>query len=60
MWRAIAARGKRTMQTPVRRDPDARGYFGPFGGKYVPETLMPALAELEAAYEEAKRSPGAW
>ncbi|MCU0570579.1 MAG: tryptophan synthase subunit beta [Oculatellaceae cyanobacterium Prado106] len=30
--------------------PDAQGRFGAFGGKYVPETLMPALAELEAAF----------
>ena len=35
--------------------PDIRGHFGVFGGKYVPETLMPALAELELAYEEAKK-----
>ena len=34
--------------------PDARGYFGAFGGRYVPETLMPALAELEAAYAGAR------
>ncbi len=34
-----------------------RGYFGKFGGQYVPETLMPALHELEAAYDEAKRDP---
>jgi tryptophan synthase beta chain len=34
--------------------PDARGRFGPFGGKYVPETLMSALAELENAYREAQ------
>ena len=34
--------------------PDARGRFGEFGGKYVPETLMPALAELEAAFDEAR------
>src|SRR5437764_6045782 len=34
-----------------------RGYFGQFGGQYVPETLMPALHELEAAYEEAKEDP---
>lgn len=32
--------------------PDALGRFGRFGGKYVPETLMPALAELEAAYQQ--------
>ena len=32
-----------------------KGRFGPYGGQYVPETLMPALEELERAYEEAKR-----
>jgi len=37
--------------------PDERGHYGEFGGKFVPETLMPALAELEAAYEDAKHSP---
>jgi tryptophan synthase beta chain len=34
--------------------PDARGYFGAFGGKFVPETLMPALDELEKAYAAAR------
>src|SRR2546428_11802694 len=34
-----------------------RGYFGQFGGQYVPETLMPALHELEAAYDEANEDP---
>ena len=33
--------------------PDAAGHFGPYGGKFVPETLMPALDELEAAYLSA-------
>jgi tryptophan synthase beta chain len=33
--------------------PDARGYFGKYGGKFVPETLMPALDELESAYTAA-------
>jgi len=37
--------------------PDARGRFGRFGGRYVPETLIPALQALEAAYREAKRDP---
>ncbi|MFN8374558.1 MAG: tryptophan synthase subunit beta [Anaerolineae bacterium] len=37
--------------------PDARGYFGEFGGRYVPETLMPALDELTAAYKEAMADP---
>jgi tryptophan synthase beta chain len=37
--------------------PDERGRFGPFGGKFVPESLMPALSELEEAYEEARNDP---
>ncbi len=37
--------------------PDERGYFGGFGGRYVPETLMPALAELEEAYAAAREDP---
>ena len=41
----------------TQKRPDARGYFGPFGGKFVPETLMPALEELERAYREARTSP---
>ena len=40
--------------------PDARGRFGPYGGRFVPETLMPALAELEAAYAAAKADPAFW
>lgn len=37
--------------------PDTAGRFGKFGGKYVPETLIPALAELEVAYKEAIADP---
>jgi tryptophan synthase beta chain len=37
--------------------PDARGRFGEFGGRYVAETLMPLVLELEAAYAEAKADP---
>src|SRR4030067_435309 len=33
--------------------PDARGYFGQYGGKFVPETLMPARGEVELAYTRA-------
>lgn len=40
--------------------PDERGYFGEFGGRFVPETLMPALEELEAAYLSAKGDPHFW
>ncbi|MGC8904391.1 tryptophan synthase subunit beta [Thermus sp.] len=37
--------------------PNERGRFGPYGGRYVPETLIPALEEVEAAYREAKKDP---
>ena len=37
--------------------PDAHGKFGPYGGQFVPETLMPALEELIAVYESARRDP---
>jgi tryptophan synthase beta chain len=37
--------------------PDREGHFGPYGGRYVPETLMEPLRELEAVYEEARRDP---
>ncbi|MDP4086395.1 MAG: tryptophan synthase subunit beta [Bacillota bacterium] len=37
--------------------PDEKGHFGIFGGRYVPETLMQAVLELEQAYFEAKKDP---
>lgn len=37
--------------------PDAQGRFGPYGGRFVPETLMPLIHELDAAYAEAKADP---
>jgi tryptophan synthase beta chain len=40
-----------------RRDPDARGYFGEFGGRFVPETLVAPVEALTTAYEEARRDP---
>src|SRR3954447_12743773 len=39
----------------ARRDPDARGYYGAYGGRFVPETLVAPVAELEAAYFEARQ-----
>ena len=41
----------------VSSRPAASGRFGRFGGQYVPETLMPALAELEQAAAEAWKDP---
>lgn len=38
----------------------ATGRFGPYGGRYVPETLMPAVSALEAAYQEACADPTFW
>lgn len=43
--------------SPTASVPDSLGRFGRFGGKYVPETLMPALAELEAAYQQYRHDP---
>ncbi|MCJ7655319.1 MAG: tryptophan synthase subunit beta, partial [Dehalococcoidia bacterium] len=40
--------------------PDNKGYFGAYGGRFVPETLVPALDELTAAYEEAKSDASFW
>jgi tryptophan synthase beta chain len=39
------------------RDPDARGYFGEFGGRFVPETLVAPVEALNTAYFEARRDP---
>src|SRR5436190_4697197 len=41
----------------MRRDPDRRGYFGEFGGRYVPETLVAPVEELERAYFEVRDDP---
>ena len=40
--------------------PNSQGRFGPYGGKFVPETLMAALAELETAYDEARQDDSFW
>ncbi|HNM10597.1 MAG TPA: tryptophan synthase subunit beta [Mycobacterium sp.] len=39
---------------PTTHDPDARGHFGVFGGRYVPEALMAVIEEVTAAYEKAR------
>ncbi len=41
-----------------RGGPDEQGHFGIYGGRYVPETLMPLVLEVERAYAEAKADPG--
>jgi len=44
------------MTSPTQL-PDERGRFGPYGGQYIPETLMAAVAELEQSYTEARADP---
>lgn len=54
----VAATAVAATERPTgMQRPDASGRFGKYGGKYVPETLITALAELEAAYAETKNDP---
>ena len=46
-----------SSETQKQPYPDARGRYGDFGGRYVPETLMHALQELEAVFEEEQGDP---
>src|SRR5260221_10460622 len=46
-----------TSPNSFRTGPDERGHFGLFGGRYVAETLMPLILDLEKAYTEAKADP---
>jgi len=45
------------MSVSQRRDPDARGYFGEFGGRFVPETLVEPIEELERAFFGVRDDP---
>ena len=46
-----------TLSNSLRTGPDERGHFGQFGGRYVAETLMPLILELEHEYRAAKQDP---
>jgi tryptophan synthase beta chain len=46
-----------TALNSLRNQPDEHGHFGAYGGRYVAETLMPLILELEAAYTAAKADP---
>jgi tryptophan synthase beta chain len=50
-------KAKETKLNTYRGGPDERGFFGLFGGRFVAETLMPLILDLERAYDEAKRDP---
>jgi len=41
----------------LKKTPDSHGHFGPYGGRYVPETLMPAILELEKFYRGLRKNP---
>ena len=43
-----------TLSNSLRSGPDAGGHFGAYGGRFVAETLMPLILELETAYEASK------
>ena len=45
------------QENPTTRFPDDRGRFGDFGGKFIPETLMAAVSELDNAYRTAQADP---
>jgi tryptophan synthase beta chain len=54
----VALRENETMSAVANVNlPDAQGHFGPYGGRYVPETLMHPLQELEAEYFRAQHDP---
>ena len=46
-----------TRPNSLRLGPDERGRFGTFGGRFVAETLMPLILQVEQAYEAAKADP---
>ncbi len=48
------------MQNSFKNQPDDAGHFGIFGGRYVAETLMPLVLDVEKAYQSAKADPAFW
>lgn len=48
------------LKLEIDQLPDARGYFGPYGGRFVPETLIAPLQELEEAYRQAQNDTAFW
>ncbi len=52
-----SANAKEAKPNSFRAGPDERGHFGMFGGRFVAETLMPLILDLEQAYKDAKADP---
>lgn len=51
---------QKPLANSYKNQPDERGHFGPYGGRYVAETLMPLILEVEKAYNAAKDDPKFW
>ena len=47
-------RSSAAVAEPTSHDPDSRGHFGVYGGRFVPEALMAVIEEVTAAYEKAR------
>src|SRR5260370_16900584 len=56
-WPRLSATFQDMSATTSSTLPDARGHFGPYGGRYVPETLMHPLQELEEEYFRSQQDP---
>jgi tryptophan synthase beta chain len=54
---STTAPGSDTRVNSLRNGPDANGKFGGFGGRFVAETLMPLILQVEAAYDQARHDP---
>ena len=50
-------KSKEVKLNTYRGGPDEQGFFGLFGGRFVAETLMPLILDLERAYDDARRDP---
>jgi tryptophan synthase beta chain len=57
LWSSCVDKPANTQRPNDQQWPDERGRFGEYGGRFVAETLMPPILELEAAYKEAKADP---
>ncbi len=53
----MSARAGQNQLNTYRGGPDERGHFGLYGGRFVAETLMPLILDLERAYDDAKADP---
>jgi tryptophan synthase beta chain len=53
----MSARAGQSQLNTYRGGPDERGHFGLYGGRFVAETLMPLILDLERAYDDAKADP---